>query len=101
MWNDASWRQVAACNDIDTNTFFPVGYTDSAMRTTKLARSICQSCAAQPACLEFALRTLQDHGIWGGRTEEERRTLRRARRKAARKALAVEQEKALHLVEAQ
>lgn len=90
MWNDASWRTVAACRDIDTNTFFPVGFADSAMRQTKLAKQICQSCPAQPACLEFALRTIQADGIWGGHTEDERRAMRRARRVAARRARAAE-----------
>ncbi len=30
------------------------------------------------ACLEFAITTNQDTGIWGGTSEEERRKLRRA-----------------------
>jgi WhiB family redox-sensing transcriptional regulator len=37
-------------------------------------------------CLEFALETNQDSGIWGGTSEEERRAIRRAavaRQKAA------------------
>jgi WhiB family transcriptional regulator, redox-sensing transcriptional regulator len=90
MWNDLSWRDQAACQDIDTNLFFPVGLTGTAIDQTNRAKTVCRSCSAQPACLEFALRTNQDHGVWGGHTEEERRALRRARRAAARRALAAE-----------
>ena len=35
------------------------------------------------ACLEFALTTREKHGVWGGRTERERRRLIRQRRKSA------------------
>ncbi len=90
MWNDLSWREKAACHDIDTNTFFPVGLTGSSIEQTNRAKTICRSCPAQAPCLEFALRTNQDHGVWGAHTEEERRALRRARRAAARRALAAE-----------
>jgi WhiB family redox-sensing transcriptional regulator len=41
----------------------------------------------QAECLEFAIITNQDSGVWGGTSEEERRVLRRqhvARLKAAR-----------------
>jgi WhiB family redox-sensing transcriptional regulator len=38
----------------------------------------------QVECLEFALATNQDSGIWGGTSEEERRAIRRHR--AAAKA---------------
>ena len=92
MWNDMSWRDHAACQDIDTNMFFPVGLTGAAIDQTQRAKTICP---AQPACLEFALRTNQDHGVWGAHTEEERRALRRARRAAARRALAAERAVAL------
>ena len=33
----------------------------------------------QQPCLEWALQTGQDAGIWGGMTEEERRAARRDR----------------------
>ena len=35
----------------------------------------------QPECLDFALKTRQAFGIWGGTTEDERRALTRAARK--------------------
>jgi WhiB family transcriptional regulator, redox-sensing transcriptional regulator len=85
-WNNLSWRQYRACADLDTNMFFPVGFTGNALEQTNLAKSICQSCPVNNQCLEFALRTLQDYGIWGGRTEDERRVIRRSRRAAARRA---------------
>jgi WhiB family redox-sensing transcriptional regulator len=34
-------------------------------------------------CLEWSLATFQDAGVWGGLDEEERRVIRRARRREA------------------
>ena len=41
------------------------------------AKAVCRQCDAQRDCLEFALATNQDSGIWGGTSEEERRKLRK------------------------
>ena len=41
------------------------------------ARRICRACQVSDECLEFALATNQEAGIWGGTTEEERRKLRK------------------------
>jgi WhiB family redox-sensing transcriptional regulator len=38
---------------------------------------VCISCESRTSCLEFALATNQESGIWGGTTEEERRKLRK------------------------
>ncbi|HVF31754.1 MAG TPA: WhiB family transcriptional regulator, partial [Acidimicrobiales bacterium] len=35
------------------------------------------ACKAQAACLEFALSTNQESGVWGAKSEEERRKLRK------------------------
>jgi WhiB family redox-sensing transcriptional regulator len=74
---DVSWRRNAACRDTDPALFFPVGVTGSALVQIEDAREVCMSCSCQEACLEFALRSNQDTGIWGGASEEERRHLRR------------------------
>jgi WhiB family transcriptional regulator, redox-sensing transcriptional regulator len=87
-WNDLAWRQDAACASVATETFFPIGLTGQALEQTHMAKRVCASCPVRDCCLEFALRTNQDHGVWGGHTEEERRTIRRSRRAAARKAAA-------------
>ena len=74
---DVRWRRNAACRDTDPALFFTVGVTGSALVQIEDAREVCMSCSCQEACLEFALRSNQDTGIWGGASEEERRHLRR------------------------
>jgi WhiB family redox-sensing transcriptional regulator len=75
---DYSWRNEALCRDTDPDLFFPVGTTGPALAQIENAKAVCRQCPAQTACLEFALSTNQDTGIWGGTSEEERRKLRRA-----------------------
>ena len=73
------WRDVAACSD-------PVGTTGPALDQIAAAKRVCGECPATDECLEYALATNQDTGVWGGRSEEERRQMRKARRAAARTA---------------
>ena len=72
------WRSVAACQDTDPDLFFPVGTTGPAIEQIANAKAVCNGCDAKEPCLEFALTTNQDSGVWGGTSEEERRKLRRA-----------------------
>ena len=72
------WRDVAACQDTDPDLFFPVGTTGPAIEQIEAAKGVCNACEAKNQCLEFALQTNQDSGVWGGTSEEERRKLRRA-----------------------
>jgi WhiB family redox-sensing transcriptional regulator len=76
-WDLDDWRAVAACRDTDPDLFFPVGTTGVALEQIAAAKAVCRSCDAQSACLEFALATNQESGIWGGTSEEERRKLRK------------------------
>jgi len=82
-----AWRVDAACRDTDPDLFFPVGTTGPAIEQIASAKAVCGECDAQSECLEFALATNQDSGVWGGTSEEERRKLRKAwlarRRKAS------------------
>jgi len=71
------WRREAECRDTDPDLFFPVGTTGPAIEQIENAKAVCRECISQSACLEFALVTNQDSGIWGGTSEEERRKLRR------------------------
>ena len=45
------------------------------------AKAICMECPVVNECLDYAIRTNQDSGIWGGTTEEERKSIRRHYRK--------------------
>ena len=77
------WRQASACRDLDTAIFFP-----DSEEASGPALAVCASCPVRGACLEFALITRQDDGIWGGLPETERRRLRRRRQEAARRTAA-------------
>jgi WhiB family redox-sensing transcriptional regulator len=46
------------------------------------AQRICADCPVSEACLEYALVNRIDHGVWGGRSERERRRILRRRRTA-------------------
>ena len=84
VWDVERWRQHAACREVDPAVFFPVGVTGAAVAAIAAAKTVCEGCAAQAACLEFAISTNQEYGIWGGTSEEDRRDIRRARRAARR-----------------
>lgn len=82
---DYTWRDFALCRDTDPELFFPVGTTGTALLQIDKARQVCGECQVRSECLDFALETNQDSGIWGGLSEEERRVIRRQR--AARNRL--------------
>ncbi len=76
-WDIEDWREHSACRDTDPDLFFPVGTTGVAVEQIDAAKAVCNACISQEQCLEFALATNQDSGIWGGTSEEERRKLRK------------------------
>ncbi len=86
-WDVDDWRKLAACRSTEPDLFFPVGTTGSALEQIESAKRVCRTCEALEPCLEFALATNQESGVWGGTSEEERRRLRKswlaARRRAA------------------
>lgn len=83
-----TWHRQAACLSADPELFFPNGSTGDHARQAAVAKRLCMSCPVRVACLEFALESRQDFGVWGGLTEEERRSLRRSRQRKARRLAA-------------
>ncbi|EPI43664.1 WhiB family transcriptional regulator [Gardnerella vaginalis] len=77
MSNSFNWRNTAACRDKDPELFFPLGSAGIAMQQLEEAKAVCRSCKVATECLRCALETNQDYGVWGGLSEDERRTLKR------------------------
>ncbi|MBA3653812.1 MAG: WhiB family transcriptional regulator [Actinobacteria bacterium] len=67
--------------------FFPVGSTGPALNQIDAAKAVCRGCDVQSECLEFALATNQEAGVWGGTSEDERRRLRKQWLAARRRRL--------------
>ena len=76
------WRAASACLSTDPELFFPMPQGALAERQTSAALQVCARCPVRQQCLEFAMRTAETNGIWGGTTPEERT---RARRRAMRR----------------
>jgi WhiB family redox-sensing transcriptional regulator len=78
------WRERAACINQNPELFFPTGITGTALLQLEQAKRVCESCPVREDCLRWAMELGQDYGVWGGVSEEERRSLkRRAARKRA------------------
>lgn len=70
-WSDA------ACLNEDPELFFPIGNGGPAQLQIEEAKQVCRRCDIREKCLNWALEIGQEHGVWGGLSEEERRALKR------------------------
>jgi WhiB family transcriptional regulator, redox-sensing transcriptional regulator len=80
--DQTTWIVGAACIGEDPELFFPMGPPSLVVAQTARAKAVCGGCAVRSDCLEWSLVTAQDAGVWGGLDEDERRELRRRRRRA-------------------
>lgn len=71
----ANWKNQAACSGYPNSLFFPS--SDTGASQIERAVAVCQICPVTEECLEYAFETNQRAGIWGGTTEDERKSLRR------------------------
>jgi WhiB family redox-sensing transcriptional regulator len=76
----AAWWDAARCRGTDAALFFPPEEDGEDVRD---ATAICSGCPVARECLEWALDTDEQFGVWGGTTPRERRRLKRLRRKSA------------------
>ncbi|MEU9860193.1 WhiB family transcriptional regulator [Streptomyces sp. NPDC047971] len=76
------WRAAAACQDVDPDLFFPVGVGPSALSQAEEAKEVCRACPVREECLRWAMDEGRHvTGVWGGLTENERRSLHRRLRR--------------------
>ncbi|MFE1545515.1 WhiB family transcriptional regulator [Streptomyces microflavus] len=75
---NTNWRTAAACRDEDPDLFFPIGTSGPALAQAEEAKSVCRRhCPVMERCLQWALESGQDHGVWGGPDETDRRRIHR------------------------
>jgi WhiB family transcriptional regulator, redox-sensing transcriptional regulator len=75
---EQTWQRDAACRGPESALFFAPSVPEAKRaRDAREARAkaICGSCRVRAACLDYALRIRDPHGIWGGLNEHERRAL--------------------------
>ena len=66
------WRHRAACRDEDPELFFPIGTSGPAVLQVEQAKAVCRRCSVIDDCLQWALDSGQDAGVW---TETELNTI--------------------------
>jgi len=67
----SAWREHAACTGYDPVLWDP----DSTEEVQRMGVRICRQCPVRQQCLTEALRH-REVGVWGGKTDIERETLR-------------------------
>ena len=78
------WVHRARCKDEDPELFFPIGTSGPAAIQIEMAKAVCFKCDVRDECLDWAMSTNQDAGVWGGLSEDERRALKRRNARARR-----------------
>ena len=67
------WVKQAACLGHNPDLWF----LDDQTGSYREARAVCDACPVRVDCLQWALDSHTDHGMWGGLNPNERKQLRR------------------------
>lgn len=76
--SDRAWMVDAACTTADPEAWYPAKGS-----STREAKQVCNGrkgarpCPVRDQCLAYALKYDQRFGIWGGRSDRERRKMMR------------------------
>lgn len=68
-----AWMDQAACKGQPDWLMFPA----KAERADPAILRICGGCEVRKPCLDYAIEHDENHGVWGGLTENQRRDLKR------------------------
>ena len=68
-----TWHDYAACREVDPDIFHP-----EKGESNRPAKQVCAGCFVREQCLDYALATDQEWGIWGGTSVHDRRRLKAA-----------------------
>ena len=72
---NTEWMSQAKCKNMDPAVFFPSDGVG-----VQAAQRVCAECPVSLPCLEYALASKIEEGVWGGASERHRRRLLRQRR---------------------
>lgn len=79
------WQNHAKCDGLDTQLFYPKRDNDY-VKQAAAARAVCLGgkdsgprCPVIRECLLYALVMPDQHGVWGGMSSRERKTLHKRR----------------------
>lgn len=70
---DTGFKQHGTCLGLHPSMFYLEAQDQVGRRR---AKAICATCPVRSECFDYALRN-NEHGIWGGTTEQEREQIRR------------------------
>lgn len=78
---DDDWKLQGACRGKDVNEFYEFGHMQhNAERQQEMVEFCEHACKVRARCLLWALYIPEEYGVWGGKTEDERRELRKDKR---------------------
>jgi WhiB family redox-sensing transcriptional regulator len=83
MYDELSWRAGAECqSDSATHFYAPSHFERKPEKDQRegAARALCRRCKVKDQCLAYSLQVAENHGIWGGLNELERKRLLRSRK---------------------
>jgi len=66
------WATDALCAQTDPDAFYP-----EMGASVRQAKAVCAACPVRAECLDWALTNGERFGVWGGRSERERRAITR------------------------
>ena len=81
--SERAWQVKAACRGPHAAVFFPppsFERKEEKLEREGRAKAICEECSVIDECREYALKIREQHGIWGGLNELERRDILSRRR---------------------
>jgi WhiB family redox-sensing transcriptional regulator len=79
---EPTWTDRAACLDVDPDLFFSRDPDD-----IDEATAVCSGCDVRTDCLTWAIEHNETAGVWGGLTEDQRRSWRRLDARSRRRTL--------------
>lgn len=71
------WRHQALCRRTDRAAFFPLGAASPARAAVDRATTFCGFCPVRKTCAVWAVTENMEFGVWGGLSEDTRRSIRR------------------------